>query len=254
MRTIHRVPRPGSARDRHRDVLAQRHVMGLLGPAAERAFRAWMSQDARLQAEVRACEHTLAQLSMCVPPMAPSAQVWRRLQSALPREPRRVADRSEPWWRRLFHSATLQLAGAACAGALSFAVLSPVIAPKPGEDEVPASYVGVLADAGDRAALVVASRRRGRVLQIKLLQPLTPPAGREPVLWLLTPGEAPRAAAWLPRQGKASLSIPAPAETTFARVTRLAVSLEPKPPADATALPAAPTASFVWSGHCAKVW
>ncbi|NDY93109.1 hypothetical protein G3A44_18105 [Ideonella sp. TBM-1] len=129
-------------------------------------------------------------------------------------------------------------------------------------DGVPASYIGVLSDAQGRAALLVSSRRQGRQVSLKLLQPL--PAGQVARLWALPEGGgAPFVVGELPTGPlqvqpvgapalRVQLTLDGPAEARFAQVTRLAVVVSPPGVAAADAPPV--EAARVWQGHCAKLW
>lgn len=253
------VPRPGSRRDLQREALAQRHAMGLLSPGAERNFVAWLAQDARLQASVRGWEAVLAELSMHTPALEPSATLWRRIEGSLGPAP--VAARARfgagllAALARLLESTSLRMGGSALAGALACAIVVAPPTPTPVEAvdaAMPASYVGVLTDAGDQAQLVVASLRYSHQVQLKLLKPLAVPQGSGAVLWGLKAGAAPQLIARIPPGDapRVVLTLDRPAEQVFAGFTRLAVSIEPgdKP------LSAGPSQPFVISGHCAKVW
>jgi anti-sigma-K factor RskA len=252
-------PRPGSWRDLQREALAQRHALGLLSPGAERSFQAWLAQDARLQASVRGWEAVLAQLSMHTPPLEPSAGLWRRIEGQLGPAPAAARPRFGAGLltalARLLDSTVLRMGGSALAGALAVAIVVAPPTPAPVEAvdaAMPASYVGVLTDAGDQAQLVVASLRYSHQVQLKLLKPLAVPQGSGAVLWGIRAGAAPQLIARIPHGDapRVTLTLDRPAEQVFAGFTRLAVSIEP----DDEPSSAGPSQPFVISGHCAKVW
>ena len=92
------------------------------------------------------------------------------------------------------------------------------------------------------------------MLTVKLLQPIVVPAGRVAQLWALPKdGSAAFPVGVLPGSGSATIALADTSEKLFFNVARLAVSLEPA--AAAAAKPGdTPSAEFVLSGHCVKLW
>jgi len=122
-------------------------------------------------------------------------------------------------------------------------------------EALPASYVGLLLDAGGKPAVLASSRRHGQRIDVKLLQPLAVPEGRVAQLWgLPKDGGAPFPIGVVPPSPKAPVTTPLPlpesAEKLFFNTTRLAVSFEPAP----ASAGARPSGEFVLSGHCVKLW
>ena len=122
-------------------------------------------------------------------------------------------------------------------------------------DDLPASYVGLLsATPGGPPAVLASSRRQGRQLTVKMLQPITVPEGRVAQLWALPKDGAPFPVAVVPAgvaQGKSvSLALSDTSEKLFFTVPRLGISLEAAPakPGDA------PSGDFVLAGPCVKLW
>ena len=89
------------------------------------------------------------------------------------------------------------------------------------------------------------------MLTVKLLQPIVVPAGRVAQLWALPKdGSAAFPVGVVPASGSGTITLADTSEKLFFNVARLAVSLEP-----AAAKPGdQPTAEFVLSGHCVKLW
>ena len=126
-----------------------------------------------------------------------------------------------------------------------------LIGMEPRADALPQSYVGLLTDAAGKATVLASSRRQGKVLTVKLLQPVAVPAGRVAQLWALPKdGSAAFPVGVVPGSGAATIALADTSEKLFFNVARLAVSLEPAP----ARLGDAPSSEFVLSGHCVKLW
>lgn len=252
------------------DALARDYAAGTLRGRARRRFERVLRDSARARQVVEAWQERLAKLTMVVPPAAPREAVWAGIESRLFGTPvtsaelRRLAGQvGKPWWSLLWPSRPgTGISLGAGVGLLAGAVLAiaalhwqPPWAAKVGLEAagpgLPAAYVGILSDANDRALVLASSRRQGQVLTIKWLQPgVTLPEGREAWLWALAPGSAPVRVGLVPTGATGTLTLPAASEAIFAKVNRLAVSLEPAggPP------PTAPTQPFLAQGPCAKLW
>ena len=243
------------------DKLAREYALcTLAGPARRRFERVLRASPAALVA-VDVWRQRLAVLNLAVVPMQPPASNWRGIERRLfapPFAPPFARPRATPW------RATLQAAhgllsgrilGAALAGALLCAVVlrtAPGIADlEPRVDALPASYVGLLLDTAGKPTLVASSRRQGRQLTVKILQPLNVPSGQVAQLWALPKGgDAPFPVGVVPAKGSAQIALPDASEKLFFTVSQLAVSFEPSPAKPG----AAPTGGFVLIGHCVKVW
>jgi anti-sigma-K factor RskA len=229
--------------------LAREYALGTLHGGARRRFEQLLRGSARAEHAVLAWQQQLGTLAAVVPPLAPSEQLWRAIEQRLFPKPA-VA----PWWRVW----RVWLSGRVLGGALAGVFLAvPVLREQPGwigleptRETLPASYVGLLHDSAGKPTLLASSRRHGRVLTVKLLQPLAPPAGRHAVLWALPKdGAAPFPVGVVPTQGSGSVALADSAEKIFFSVSRLTVSYEP-----VGAAPATPGAAFVLQGDCVKLW
>jgi anti-sigma-K factor RskA len=116
------------------------------------------------------------------------------------------------------------------------------------ESQIPASYAGILSDANGRPAMLISSRRHGKLVDIKVLRPIG--LGQDQVLrlWALGKQAAPLALGIVPAEGKGRIELPATSEALLAQVDELAVSVE-----SAGAAPAA-SPTFILRGPCAKFW
>ncbi|WP_395699045.1 anti-sigma factor domain-containing protein [Aquabacterium sp.] len=238
------------------DALARDYALGTMVGGARRRFDHLLREQLAAQQAVAHWQGRLAHLAAPVPPLAPRAEVWQGLQQRLFHEAPAPAAR-KPWWQALFGGGQLW------AGALAGALLCVLVLrqqPQLGgletrQEALPASYVGLLLDVGGKPAVLASSRRHGRRLDVKLLQPLVVPAGQVAQLWgLPKDGGAPFPIGVVPAGDKAGITVTLPlrdsAEKLFFNTARLAVSLQPAP-----ALPGeAPAAPFVLSGHCVKLW
>jgi anti-sigma-K factor RskA len=117
------------------------------------------------------------------------------------------------------------------------------------ETQLPESYVGVLAGADGRAGLIVSSRRHGKVMDIKQIQPAAVLPGQALFLWVIESDGTTRAIGAVPQGRFVQVTLPKTSEQLFAKATELAVSIEP-----AGVAPAAPTQPFVYRGLCGKLW
>jgi anti-sigma-K factor RskA len=116
-------------------------------------------------------------------------------------------------------------------------------------EALPQSYVGLLVNEAGQPALLVSSRRHGRTVTVKLLQPLAVPEGQVARLWALPREGPPFLVGLVPARGAATIALTDSAEKLFFNVGRLAVAIEP-----VAAGAGAPSTPFVASGHCVKLW
>jgi anti-sigma-K factor RskA len=238
---------------RRLDALAREYALGTLHGGARRRFERLLAQSPAARMVVARWQGGFAELAAAVPPLQPRPAVWQSLQQRLGHGPAPAPAPKRPGWNWLGWAAPL--ASAALAVVLSVGLIKAFpdwAGLEPVREGLPPSYVGLLSDAQGKPGLLLSSRRHGRVLTAKLLQPLPPPAGQVAVLWAFpaTAGDgAPFRVGTLPAQGSAALPLPQPAEKLFFKVNRLGVSFEP-----AGALPAQPGSALVWQGPCVKLW
>ena len=186
--------------------------------------------------------------------MTPRHRVWQGLQQRLGLVP--APPPPTPLWQRWLAARAL---GGVLAGALVAMVAGTlVLQANPAwighetiREELPASYVGLLSNAAGQPAVLLSSRRHGRVLTAKLLLPLVAPAGSEAVLWAFPRnGSAPfRVGTIAVSSGSTSLTLADTSEKLFFAVDRLGISLEA-----AGSTPVAPSGELVLAGPCVKLW
>ncbi|WP_295636791.1 anti-sigma factor [uncultured Methylibium sp.] len=239
------------------DRLAREHALGTLSPRARRRFDRVLQQSPAAMLAVGVWQRRLAQLSTHMPPMQPRESVWRALEQRLfagAPAPAAPPSRSSAWsWLGALLSG--RSLGGALAGVLLCVLvlrLQPGLADlEPQRDGLPPSYVGLLLDGAGKPAVLASSRRHGRQLTVKLLQPLAVPAGQVAQLWALpADGSPPFPVGVVPATGPATLALTDSSEKLFFKVSQLAVSVEP-----AAAKPGdTPSGAFVLQGHCVKLW
>src|SRR5215216_1816026 len=74
-------------------------------------------------------------------------------------------------------------------------------------DALPQSYVGLLVSDAGQATLLASSRRHGRSITVKLLQPLQVPDGQVARLWALPRDGAPFLVGLVPARGSATIAL-----------------------------------------------
>jgi anti-sigma-K factor RskA len=240
------------------DRLAREYVLGTLTGGARRRFERLLRQTPAAALAVTAWQERFSVLAATVPPMEPREAVWRGLEKRLfqPQAQEAAAGKSAPlqWLWAL-------LSGRALAGALAGVLLATaVLRTEPqwlgleeSTEALPQSYVGLLLDPSGKPTLLASSRRQGRQLTVKVLQPVDVPAGKIAQLWALpASGQAFPVASLpaLPARGSVTLTLPDSSEKLFSNVPRLAVTLETTPANPGEGMRSEP----VLTGHCVKLW
>jgi anti-sigma-K factor RskA len=240
------------------DRLAREYVLGTLTGAARRRFERLLRQAPVALLAVNAWQERFSVLAAGVPPMQPREGVWRSLEQRLFKDTKApaAAPAASPlqWLWNVLSAKTL-------AGALAGVMLCAVVLKlQPGlvgleeqTDALPASYVGLLLDGQGRATLLANSRRHGKQLTVKVLQPVAVPGGQVAQLWAITKEGDPFPVAALPplpARGSVMLPLPDTSEKLFSNVPRLMVTFQPAPakPGDK------PAGEPMLVGHCVKLW
>jgi len=187
-----------------------------------------------------------------VPPMQPRESVWRALEQRLFTSSRRAAPEGPLQW--LWGVLSVRALGGVLAGVFLCAVLlrlqPGLIGMEPQSEVLPQSYVGLLIDAAGTPTVLASSKRHGRLMTVKLLQPVNIPAGSVAQLWALPRDGSAFPVGVVPGTGTAAVALADTSEKLFFNVSRLAVSIEAAPAKAGDK----PSGDFVLSGHCVKLW
>lgn len=238
------------------DRLAGAYTLGTLHGGARRRFAAVMAAHPVVAQAVARWAQDLQPLDAGLADAPADPALWRRIEGRLFGPATAPAAAAPlPWWQRWLGARPAAALALGLLGGVSLPTLLPLLQP-PAVDatQLPESYVGVLATADGRPGLVLSSLRRGHTLDIKRLQPVQLPAGRRWVLWALDAQGRRSALATLPALDApfTSITLPADAETLFAKAVELAISAEPADTALASL--AAPSSPDAWRGLCGKLW
>jgi anti-sigma-K factor RskA len=232
------------------DRLSREYVLGTLTGRARRRFERLLAEAPLAGRVVARWQQRFDTLAAGVPPVQPREQVWQSLQQRL------FAARAAPaasLWSRARALLSPRVLGGVLAGVLMATVvlrLQPQwLDLETRSDALPQSYVGLLVNDAGQATLLASSRRHGRSITVKLLQPLQVPDGQVARLWAMPREGAPFLVGMVPARGSATIALTDSAEKLFFTVAKLGVTIEP-----VAAGAAAPTTPFVASGHCVKLW
>jgi anti-sigma-K factor RskA len=230
------------------DRLAREYALGTLQGAARRRFERLLREAPLTTRVVAAWQERLGVLAHSVPAVQPREQVWEGLQQRL-----FAASQRAGLWRWLQGLLAPRVLGGVLAGVLMATVvlrLEPQwLDLETRSEALPQSYVGLLVSEAGQATLLASSRRHGRTITVKLLQPIDVPAGQVARLWALPRDGAPFLVGEVPAKGSATLGLPDSAEKLFFTVARLALTIE-----TAGGDASTPAGPFVASGHCVKLW
>jgi len=230
------------------DRLAREYALGTLHGGARRRFERLLHEAPLTMRVVAHWQERLGVLAAGVPALQPREQVWDGLQQRLFATAPRAG--AWQWLQGLFAPRVL---GGVLAGVLAATVVLRLephwLGLENTGEALPQSYVGLLVSDAGQATLLASSRRHGRTVTVKVLQPIDVPAGQVARLWALPRDGAPFLVGEVPAKGSATLPLPDSAEKLFFTVARRGLTWEPAGSAART-----PAGPFVASGHCAKLW
>lgn len=239
------------------DRLAREYALGTLQGPARRRFETLRRRAPLAAMAVVRWQQRLGHLANSVPQMQPSPAVWQGLEQRLFAAPAAAAAAPRPALQSLW--SWLGMAARPLGGALAGVLLCVLVLRSQPElvglqaptDTFAPSYVGVLTDAQQQPVLLAGSLRHGRQLTLRLLRPLGVPQGKVAQLWALPTDGAPVPLAVVgDTPGKSLVPLPATSEVLFAKVPRLGVTFEDRPMVASDQ----PSAGFVVSGNCVKLW
>ena len=239
--------------------LAREYALGTMSARVRRRFEVMLRRSSTAAHLLIEWQEHLAKLESATTSMRPSPYIREQLQARLFGGVQKRNPARQSWLQRLM--AMLQawptvLSGAmlACALLVSTVNLLPgTLGLEPGFGELPESYVGVLSDVKGSGVLLVSSRRHGKAVNLKVLQPLVLPPGHVARLWAFsTEGKAAFAVGIVPPQkGKATLALADTAENLFFKVATLGVRIEP---INASHLAPPKLGELLLQGPCGKLW
>jgi len=233
-----------------RDALASEYVLGTLHGPARRRFQQLLKGDAQLQDAVTFWQNQLLPMAAPLSVAEPSPRLWAGIAARVA-PPRAAA--APGWFERWFGLRGLASLVTGLFVGIALTLTLPIAErgdeAGPATSQIPASYAGILSDGRGQPAMLISSRRHGKLVDIKVLRPIG--LGQDQVLrlWALGKQGPPRALGIVPTQGKGRIELPATSEALLAQVDELAVSVEN---ASAVASGAEPT--FILRGPCAKFW
>jgi anti-sigma-K factor RskA len=236
--------------------LASAYVLGTLTGGARRRFERLQRERADVRILVAQWEARLGQLAVSVPEHTPSPAVWTAIAARTQAGgPPHAAPAKAGWfgWLKPAGFGFGGLAAGLMAASLLFVtapglfMTSDQVAMRTGE-KLPQSYVGLLTDAQGSGKLLVSSLRHGKTMTVKVIGPITPPAGGTLVLWAVPTDGPAFALGPVPTTGSAVSLLPDTSEKLLSKVSKLIVTLE------TGAAPTSPGGTVVFSGNCAKLW
>lgn len=230
---------------------AAEYALGVSGVGERQSAERRLSTDPAFAAEVRRWEATLSPMAEDVAAVAPSPDLWRRIEASLSSATRTsiVSERQGGWWRSLtfWRAATGGMATLA-AGCLAIAVvgLGRPDAPPPMAAQPPMMVAQLSPENGPAAFIVAYDPMR----KTTLVTPLTrEQADQVHELWVIPADGTPRSLGLIRMDATARYAVPAALQPVVAAGGALAVSLEP-----AGGSPSgAPTGPVVASGPLGRV-
>jgi anti-sigma-K factor RskA len=214
------------------DTLAASYALGSMHGAARRRFESLAREHPVVRGAVLLWQERLAAMTEIQPEVAPSANVWRRIELAIEADQRVVPvvhssivhsssliaksmddlRRAMSWWR-----------GAAFAAGLAMLLAVAMIGPWRSAPEL--QFVAVLSDDQSSASLLVNFDPKQQALLVKRVGKYREAADKSLQLWALPVGAAPRSLGVLNDAQDMTLVL---ADRQSLSVPLLAVSLEPR--------------------------
>jgi anti-sigma-K factor RskA len=196
------------------EALAREYVLGTLHGRARDRFARLLSFSLVARRAVASWERRLTPLAASVPPVAPPAETWAGIETALGLRRPPARPRASAAWPAI--AAGFALA-ALLFGALFFAQRPAVERP---------TYVAVFADQTTPIWLLQAFEQ-ARVLRASTINDRPEPAGSSYELWMLQEGANPVSLGLIAGAGNTLLQLSAAQLAVLAQTSTLAVSVEP---------------------------
>jgi len=208
------------------ELLAAEYALGVLTGAERAAAEQRAAREPAFARLVGDWEQRLAPWAAEITEVAPPAQVWDRITSALPAQ-----TQPSGLWQSLAFWRGLSLA----AGALAVACLAALI--YVGAVSLQQPLVATIEGGGNRQFVATIDARRGTVSIVPAA--FSADATRVPELWLIPPDGRPRSVGLLRPDQTVTIALPAGLAALAKDNAVLAVSLEP-PGGSTTGLPTGP--------------
>ncbi|HEY4873508.1 MAG TPA: anti-sigma factor [Steroidobacteraceae bacterium] len=215
------------------DALASEYVLGTLRGAARRRFERWQSEEWHIASRVRTWEARLIPLALGLPPIAPSQELWQRIEARIraadasrtDTPPRRAA---RPALRAL--AAVLVLCALFAGGYVAWRMT----------ESLRLQTVATIKGAQGPLVWSIELDSRGERLRAVALPGAAAQPGHSFELWALPPGKgAPVSLGLLPDAGQLERTLTVAQRAALASATQVAVSLEP-PGGSPTGAPTGP--------------
>ena len=197
--------------------LASEYVLGTMKGAARRRFEAYLRADMALRAEVTRWEQHLMPLAARIPPVAPPARVWARIEAATgtgAANPRPTGLRgSLAFWRGL----------ALAAAGVAATVLVAVVMQKSAVSEP--TLIAVLAEESNAPRVYIEQPKSG-LLVVTMIKPWSVNAARSHELWVIVKNGEPRSLGVINSSSDTRI-VRAELDVRLVDGTQFAVSIEP---------------------------
>lgn len=257
------VPNEETALPPGDDVRSGEYVLGVLDAGERRESQARIAAEPAFARQVEAWEERLAPWLLSADAVAPGAQVWPRIRTALGWPS--VQGRGGLWNDTRFWRAATALATAASVAAIVIALRVPVEAPPapvvvtptptlptpvpPSGEEAAARPVTVLAqEDGTTGWIATVNPVAGKVHMVPVPRPAETD-GRVNELWVIPEGQAPISLGFVSNEKAHTIDVPESIRTALAVGATLAVTLEP-----AEGIPhAAPSGPVVAAGGISEI-
>jgi anti-sigma-K factor RskA len=246
-----------------RDRLAAEYVLGTLHGSARSRFERLLRDDVELGGRVAFWERHLTPMASVLSTAAPPRRVWKAIamrivthtatRARVPEQQNSALQRFLSW----FDLRTMSTVAAGLLLGVALSTMGPSLLREFGittvvaknENQLPESYVGVLATQEGRTGLIVSSLRQGKVMDVKRVLPVPIAEGSTLFLWVIEGKDKTRPIGAIPPGAFVNVVLPQTSEKLFAAATELAVSVEP-----INLAPLQPSGAFVYRGLCGKLW
>ena len=158
--------------------LASEYVLGTLRGPARRRFERVLASLHNARMAVATWESRLHPLAQSVPESAPSVQVWKRIESHIngARAQRTAARAWRLNWLRPLGGVLSGIIMGVLIVKMAPSAFFPIEAQQ--EKALSQSYVGLLLDQTGIPSVLASTTRHGKRLKLKILKPITVPAGQ----------------------------------------------------------------------------